>query len=81
MKKAVVYKLSVKKDFNSDLIEKLRHIDKYFSKYINANVEIIVNDLDENSDQEFTVQVNGKIVQDPTISNIVDIANKEVMLS
>ncbi len=81
MKKAVEFKLSIKKDFSSDLIEQLRHIDKYFSKYINTNVEIIITDLDETHKSNFTVEINGKTVSDPSISAIVDIANKEAMLS
>ncbi len=81
MNKAVKFELKIKKDFSSDLIEELRHIDKYFSKYINANVEIIVKELDANIDSKFTVELNGKLVSDPTISNIIDIANREVMLT
>ncbi|QEN06092.1 hypothetical protein EW093_15835 [Thiospirochaeta perfilievii] len=80
-KKAVKYKLSVKKDFSSDLVEELRHIDKYFSKYINANVEIIVTELQGDHNEDFIVELNDIKVDDPTISNIVDIANKEAMLN
>lgn len=81
MNKAVKYKLSIKKDFSSDLVEELRHIDKYFSKYINANVEIIVTELNAKSDKDFIVELNDKIVSEPTISNIVDMANKEASLN
>lgn len=81
MEKAVKYKLSVKKDFSSDLVEELRHIDKYFSKYINANVEIIVTELDESNTEDFTVELNNKKLEDPSISKIVDIANREASLS
>lgn len=79
MDKAVNFKLSIKKDFSSDLVEELRHIDKYFSKYINANVEIIVKELDCEHSDDFTVELNGKLLKDTSISNIVDIANKEAM--
>ncbi|MBN2618265.1 MAG: hypothetical protein JXR64_08155 [Spirochaetales bacterium] len=81
MKKALEYKLSIKKDYSSDIVEELRHIDKYFSKYINANVEIIVTELNDEEIDDFIVELNGKKVLDPSISNIVDMANKEVMLN
>lgn len=76
MNKAIKYKLSLKKDFSSDLVEELRHIDKYFSKYINANVELIVTELKEGSDQDFTVEINDTLIEDPSISKIVDMANQ-----
>ena len=81
MNKSVEFKLSIKKDFSSDLVEELRHIDKYFSKYINANVEIIVKELDENIASDFTVELNGKLIEEPSISKIVDMANKEAMIN
>ncbi len=81
MKKAVIYKLSIKENFSSDLVEQLRHIDKYFSKYINANVEIIVTELSNDNNENFTVQINGKLLENPTIPGIVDIANREAALS
>lgn len=81
MKNNVEYKLSIKKDFSSDLVEELRHIDKYFSKYINANVEIIVTELDPNHELDFTVELNGSVIDDPSISKIVDIANSEAKLN
>jgi hypothetical protein len=81
MKKAVEFKLSIKKDFSSDLVEELRHIDKYFSKYINANVEIIVMELEDDNISDFTVEMNGKSVENPSISGIVDIANREAMIN
>ncbi len=81
MEKAVKYKLSIKKDFSSDLVEELRHIDKYFSKYINANVEIIVTELDDSNSENFTVELNDKKLENPSISEIVDIANREATLN
>ena len=41
MEKKVFYRLMIKDDFGSDLVEELRHIDRYLSKYINANVDIV----------------------------------------
>lgn len=79
MKKAIEYKLCIKKDFSSDLVEELRHIDKYFSKYINANVELIITELESDHIKNFTIELNGKSIEDPSISKIVDIANKEAM--
>ncbi|MGL1894629.1 MAG: hypothetical protein OCD02_23615 [Spirochaetaceae bacterium] len=76
MSKSVLYKLSIKKDFSSDLVEELIHIDKYFSKYINANVELVVTELDASHESDFIVEFNGEIIADPSISNIVDMANK-----
>lgn len=81
MDKAVEFKLSIKHDFSSDLVEELRHIDKYFSKFINTNVEIIVTELDEDHTEDFTVEINGKKIDNPSISEIVDIANKEAMIN
>ncbi len=81
MNKAIKFKLSIKKDFSSDLVEELRHIDKYFSKYINANVEIIVTELDHDSTSDFTVEINDNILDNPTISKIVDCANREATLN
>lgn len=79
MDKAVKLVLSVREDFNSDLVEDIRHIDKYFSKYINANVELVHFTLDAGHEREFIVEVNGSEIENPEISSLVDLINKEVL--
>lgn len=79
MDNIIEFRLSVKHSYGSDHIEELKHIDKYFSKYINSHVEIIVTELDPSSNKDFIVEINGKEIEDPSISNIVDIVNRDMM--
>jgi len=81
MDKVVKLRLSIKKDYSSDLVEELRHIDKYFSKFINANVELIVNELDEDKNGDFEVALNENIISDPSVSKIVDMVNKAAIVN